>query len=83
MIDTETYMRNIDMNGLKKAIVRGIVVLIPTYIVAYTTDKMVYVVPMLAAMGFIAAGLFEDDTRKRVDTDTTSKDYKEYDGEGE
>ena len=57
--------------------------MIPTYIVAYTTDKMVYVVPMLAAMGFIAAGLFEDDTRKRVDTDTTSKDYKEYDGEGE
>tara|TARA_B100001057_G_scaffold431600_1_gene459183 strand:- start:1367 stop:1501 length:135 start_codon:yes stop_codon:yes gene_type:complete len=44
---------------------------------------MVYVVPMLAAMGFVAASLFEDDTRKRVDTDTTNKDYKEYDGEGE
>ena len=55
----------------------------PTYIVAYTTDKMVYVVPMLAAMGFIAAGIFEDDTNKRIDTDSTSKDFKEHDGEGE
>ena len=68
---------------MKKAIVRGLVVLVPTYIVAYFTDKMVYVVPMLAAMGFIAAGLFEEDTNKRIDTDTTSKDFKEYDGEGE
>ena len=68
---------------MKKAIIRGLVVLIPTYIVAYLTDKMVYVVPMLAACGFIAASLFEDDTKKRVDTDTTSKDFKEYDGEGE
>ena len=68
---------------MKKAIIRGLVVLIPTYIVAYLTDKMVYVVPMLAACGFIAASLFEDDTRKRIDTDTTSKDFKEYDGEGE
>ena len=76
-------MTNLKMNGLKKAIIRGIVVLVPTYIVAYTTDKMVYVVPMLAAMGFIAAGIFEDDTNKRIDTDTTSKDFKEHDGEGE
>lgn len=57
--------------------------LVPTYIVAYITNKMVYVVPMLAAMGFIAAGIFEDDTSKRIDTDTTNKDYKDHDGEGE
>ena len=71
------------MNSINKAIIRGTIVLIPTYIVAYITDKMVYVVRMLAAMGFIAAGLFEEDTNKRIDTDTTSKDFKEYDGEGE
>ena len=76
-------MRNIEMNGLKKALIRALVVLIPTYGVAFVTDKMVYVVPMLAAMGFIAAGLFEEDTNKRIDTDTTSKEFKEYDGEGE
>ena len=71
------------MKSINKALIRGTIVLIPTYIVAYITDKMVYVVPMLAAMGFIAAGLFEEDTNKRIDTDTTSKDFKEYDGEGE
>ena len=78
-------MKSIKMNGLKKAIIRGVIVIVPTYIVAYITDKMVYVVPMLAAMGFIAAGIFEDDTKKRIDTDTADgfKDYKDHDGEGE
>ncbi len=58
------------------------VVLIPTYGVAFVTDKMVYVVPMLAAMGFIAAGLFEDEnTTKRLD-DNNYKDYKD-DGDSE
>tara|TARA_X000001036_G_scaffold427154_1_gene455436 strand:+ start:1948 stop:2079 length:132 start_codon:yes stop_codon:yes gene_type:complete len=43
---------------------------------------MVYVVPMLAAMGFIAAGLFEDEnTTKRLD-DNNYKDYKD-DGDSE
>lgn len=56
--------------------------LIPTYLVAYITDKMVYVVPMLAAMGFVAASIFEDDTKKRVDTDTTNKDYKDFKEDG-
>ena len=59
---------------MKKAIIRGLVVLVPTYVVAYLTDKMVYVVPMLAACGFIAASLFEDNTIKRIDTDTAGKD---------
>ena len=75
-------MRSLEMNGLKKALIRGLTVLIPTYLVAYTTDKMVYVVPMLAAAGFVAASLFEDDTKKRVDTDTTSKDYKDFKEDG-
>ena len=76
-------MRNVKMNGLKKALVRGIVVLIPTYAVAYLTDKMVYVVPMLAAMGFVAASLFEDDTTKRIEDDGQYKDFKDQDGDSE
>ena len=82
MIKLVISTRSLEMTGLKKAIVRGLVVLIPTYGVAYLTDKMVYVVPMLAACGFIAASLFEDDTKKRVDTDTTSKDYKDFKEDG-
>ena len=37
------------MKSINKALIRGTIVLIPTYIVAYITDKMVYVIPMLAA----------------------------------
>mgnify|MGYP003633644201 CR=1 FL=1 len=40
-----------------KGLLQAIVVLVPTYITAYLTDKMVYVIPMLAAVSFIAASL--------------------------
>lgn len=77
-----TSTKDLEMTSLKKALVRGIVVLIPTYIVAYLTDKMIYVVPMLAAMGFVAASLFDDEnTTKRLDDDSYM-DYKD-DGDGE
>ena len=69
------------MTSLKKALVRGLVVLIPTYAVAYLTEKMVYVVPMLAAVGFVAASLFDDSTTKRLE-DESYKDYKD-DGDSE
>tara|TARA_B100001094_G_C18091447_1_gene750636 strand:- start:197 stop:421 length:225 start_codon:yes stop_codon:yes gene_type:complete len=74
------------MKSINKALIRGTIVLIPTYIVAYITDKMVYVVPMLAACGFIAASLFENDTKQRIDDNATGKDsFKDFneDGEGE
>ena len=74
------------MKSINKALIRGTIVLIPTYIVAYITDKMVYVVPMLAACGFIAASLFENDTTPRIDDNATGKDsFKDFneDGEGE
>jgi|TARA_R110000824_G_C15223922_1_gene677785 hypothetical protein len=52
-------------------IIKAIVVLVPTYLVAYYTELMIYTVPMLAAMSFIAAGLFLSDqtTKRRVDED--------------
>ena len=78
-----TNMRCSEMSSMKKALIRGIVVLIPTYAVAYLTDKMVYVVPMLAAMGFVAASLFEDNTTKRIEDDGQYKDYKDHDGDSE
>ena len=83
MIELVISTRSLEMTGLKKALVRGIVVLIPTYAVAYLTDKMVYVVPMLAAMGFVAASLFEDNTTKRIEDDGQYKDFKDQDGDSE
>ncbi len=45
---------------------------------------MVYVVPMLAAMGFVAASLFEDETTtKRLEEDGQYKDFKEDGSDGD
>ena len=59
---------------MKKAIVRGLVVLIPTYIVAYLTDKMVYVIPMLAAASFVAASIDNSKVERKVEEDGFRKD---------
>ena len=48
-------------------IIKGIIVLVPTYITAYLTDKMVYVIPMLAAVSFIAASIDGIKIERKVD----------------
>ena len=55
----------------KIAALKAGVVLIPSYLAAYLTDKMVWVVPTLAASSFFAAtiGLKEESLRRRVDED--------------
>tara|TARA_Y100000310_G_scaffold296687_1_gene329144 strand:+ start:829 stop:1047 length:219 start_codon:yes stop_codon:yes gene_type:complete len=57
--------------GIPVSLVQGTVVLLPTYIVAYLTDKMVYTIPMLAAMSFVAAriGKAHEDERRKTDED--------------
>ena len=42
---------------MKEGLLKAIIVLVPTYITAYLTDKMVYVIPMLAAASFVAASI--------------------------
>ena len=41
--------------GIPVSVIQAVVVLVPTYAIAYLTDKMVYTIPMLAAMSFVAA----------------------------
>ena len=55
------------MKAFYTGILQGIIVLVPTYTVAYLTDKMVYTIPMLAAASFIAASFSKDTTTKRID----------------
>ena len=43
------------------------------------TEKMIYVVPMLAASTFIAAALFHTDIERRVDEDSIGKDEGDND----
>lgn len=58
----------------KTAVLKAAVVLIPSYLAAYLTDKMVWVVPTLAATSFFAAtiGLSDENIRRRVDEDEGS-----------
>ena len=62
------------MRKINEALIKAVTVLVPTYTVAYFTEKMIYVVPMLAASTFIAAALFHTDIPKRVDEDAVKED---------
>ena len=61
----------VNKSHLQVASIRALIVLLPSYLAAYLTDKMVYVVPTLAAASFLAATLKfeEDDNTRRVDED--------------
>ncbi len=64
------------MTCLYQNCVRVLVILCPTWITAYLTDKMVYVIPMLAACTVIATSLFpsSDARNRRVEEDGYKKD---------
>jgi small neutral amino acid transporter SnatA (MarC family) len=58
-----------------EGIIKAVIVLVPTYLTAYLTDKMVYVIPMLAAASFVAASLTSSsNTERRVEEDGWKKD---------
>ncbi|SUZ99715.1 uncharacterized protein METZ01_LOCUS52569 [marine metagenome] len=60
---------------LREGLIKACIVLVPTYITAYMTDKMVYVIPMLAAASFVAASLTSSpNTDRRVEEDGWKKD---------
>jgi len=59
---------------MTKSLLQAVIVLVPTYITAYITDKMVYVIPMLAAASFVAASLSPSKLNRRVEEDGFRKD---------
>lgn len=67
---------------IKNAAIKATIVLVPSYIMAFLTEQMVYVVPMLAATSFFAGTVdFSEKTnRRRVDEDEAdeSDEYDEY-----
>ncbi|PCI05265.1 MAG: hypothetical protein COB78_01220 [Hyphomicrobiales bacterium] len=72
--------QHFDKIHLKVALIRAFIVLIPSYSVAYLTDKMVYVVPTLAAAGFLAASLNIDNSQAPLRVDEEGPDDAEEDG---
>ena len=63
-----------NIKKLRQGFLQAVIVLVPTYLVAYFTDKMVYTIPMLAASSFIAASISSRDTKLKVDDDTEGSD---------
>lgn len=80
------------MKNHKLAFTKALIVLVPSYLVAYLTEMMVYVVPTLAAAGFFASSIEASDVeiRRRVDEENDdaddldfSKENYEFDVEAE
>lgn len=67
---------------IRNAAIKAAIVLVPSYIMAFLTEQMVYVVPMLAASSFFAGTVdFSEKTnRRRVDEDEADQgdQYDEY-----
>ena len=59
---------------IKDGLLKATIVLVPTYVTAYLTDKMIYVIPMLAAASFVAASLTSSNANRRVEEDGYKKD---------
>ena len=58
-------------HAIKCGFFQAFIVLLPTYAVAYISDKMVWTIPMLAASGFVASSIRKDIAERKVD-DTES-----------
>ena len=59
--------------NLMVAFTKATIVLLPSYFAAYLTDKMVYVVPTLAAAGMFAATVEQRDVNRLLDEDGDSE----------
>ena len=63
---------------VRDGLIKAAIVLVPTYITAYISDKMIYVIPMLAAASFIAASpTSSPNTDRRVEEDGYKKDSQD------
>ena len=67
-------------SGILLASVQGLIVLFPTYLMAWLTDQMVWTIPMLAASSFIAASLKNDTTELKVDDGDSGNNNEIEDG---
>ncbi|MFP6834356.1 MAG: hypothetical protein VB914_05680 [Porticoccaceae bacterium] len=72
------------LESLKPLIIKVMVVLVPSYTVAYLTEAMVYTVPMLAAASIVATNLYTSpQINRRVDDEGTSEDAQDHEGDTE
>ncbi len=64
--------------NFKDILITSAIILIPSWTVAYITDKIIYVVPMLAVTTFIVAQVIQHRNHRRLDEDGMKmKDIKD------
>ena len=59
-----------------------VIILGPSWVVAYYTDKVVYVIPMLALCTFVVAQLFQNRSKRSIEDAKKGKGKKNDDSEG-
>ena len=69
VVDENPKDGNVAFGPLGVKILQVAIILVPTYITAYISDKMIYVIPMLAAVSFIAASISPSKLDRRVEED--------------
>ena len=68
-----------DPTLIRDILLISVVILIPSWTVAWLTDKVIYVIPMLAVCTFIIAQLFQNRS-KRLEDDVGKKKDEHHDG---
>ena len=68
MIQITILGSDLDLMRIRDVLIISSVILIPSWTVAYLTEQVIYVIPMLAVCTFIVAQLFSNQS-KRVEDD--------------
>ena len=53
---------------MKEAVIKGLIILVPSWVVAYLTEKMVYVLPVVVVTGILSMAVIHEG-KKRLDDD--------------
>ena len=53
---------------MKEAVIKGLIILVPSWVVAYLTEKMVYVLPVVVVTGIVSMAVIPEG-KKRLDDD--------------
>ncbi len=74
-------IRAINISKWKEATLKALIVLVPTYSMAWFTGQMVWVVPTLAACGFFAGTITLDarTTTQRLEDDVDAQNETDLD----
>ena len=53
---------------MKEEVIKGLIILVPSWVVAYLTEKMVYVLPVVVVTGILSMAVIPEG-KKRLDDD--------------